>query len=371
MSRLLLLIFILFIGSHGQRFGRGRRQKPQDDGPNRDFYKILGINRSASQSQIKKAYRKLSRQYHPDKNKDEGAEDIYKDVVAAYETLSDEEKKKVYDRSGESGVREYEKHGQDSGDPFDLFNMFGFNGGGRRKRGDGGLPKGADTLIRMSVTLKTLYLGEIIDFDYVRSVMCGNWDECEMDDRECEGPGVRMVTRQVGPGFIQKMQQADDRCIANGKRYNPRCTACPDGPTELDSIPLTLEIEPGMKNGDQIKFEDVADETIGHTPGDLVMELITEPHEYFVRKGNDLHLTITIPLVSALAGFSHEVAHVDGHMVTIAPNFIIDCNSVHRIRGEGMPIQDTGRRGDMVVRFNIDFPSTLSSSQKSKLREIL
>jgi len=369
MSIFILLCFILFTGSQGQRFGRGRRQQPQDDGPNRDFYNILGIKRSSSQQQIKKAYRKLSRKYHPDKNKDEGAEDIYKDVVAAYETLSNEEKKKVYDGQGESGVREFEKRGGDGGgDPFDLFNMFGFNNG-RRRRNDGGLPKGPDVIIRMKVSLKTLYIGDIVDFDYVRSVMCANWDECETDDRECEGPGIRMVTRQVGPGFIQKMQQQDDRCIAHGKRYNPNCRACPNGATEVDSIPLTLEIDPGMKHGDQIKFEDVADETIGHTSGDLIIELVAEKHEFFTRKGEDLHMRINIPLVDALAGFSHDITHVDGHSVTIAPRNIIHCDSVFRIPGEGMP--SGGRFGDIVVRFNIDFPSHLSDSQKSKLREVL
>jgi len=372
MSRLcILLCFILFIGSEGQRFGRGRRQQPQDDGPSRDFYKLLGISRGSSQQQIKKAYRKLSRKYHPDKNKDPGAEDIYKDVVAAYETLSNEDKKSVYDRNGEAGVREFEKRGDGGGDPFDLFNMFGFNNGGRRRRGDDGLPKGPDTIIKMKVSLKTLYLGDIVDFDYVRSVMCANWDECEMDDRECEGPGIRMVTRQVGPGFIQKMQQQDDRCIAHGKRYNPNCSACPNGPTEIDSIPLTLEIEPGMKNGDQIKFEDVADEQVGHTPGDLIIELAAEKHAFFTRKGDDLHMRINIPLVDALAGFSHTIQHVDGHDVMIAPRNIIHCNSVYRVNGEGMPQENGNRKGDVVVRFNIDFPTHLSDSQKSKLREVL
>merc|ERR1719483_506276 len=168
----------------------------------------------------------------------------------------------------------------------------------------------------------------------------------------------------------KKMQQQDDRCIAHGKRYNPNCSACPNGPTEIDSIPLTLEIEPGMKNGDQIKFEDVADEQVGHTPGDLIIELAAEKHAFFTRKGDDLHMRINIPLVDALAGFSHTIQHVDGHDVLIAPRNIIHCNSVYRVNGEGMPQENGNRKGDVVVRFNIDFPTHLSDSQKSKLRKV-
>eukprot|EP00494_Astrolonche_serrata_P025632 UN25893 len=148
--------------------------------------------------------------------------------------------------------------------------MFGFNNNRRQQRG-GGLPKGPDVHVKLSVSLKTLYLGDILEFDYIRSVLCANWDECEMDDNECEGPGVRMRTQRLGPGFIQKIQVNDDRCIAYGKRYDPECGACPDGATVSDSTPLMLEIEPGMKHGDRIEFEEVADELIGQTPGNLII----------------------------------------------------------------------------------------------------
>jgi len=361
MSRFLLLaLCLLIIFSEGRR---GRRNQKAEKG--RDFYKILGINKSATTKQIKKAYRQLSKKFHPDKNKDPGAEDIYKDIVAAYEALNDEEKRKTYDHSGEAGLKENQNNG--GGSPFDFF-----FGGGQRQRQDSGYPKGPDVHIKMTVSLKTLYIGDIVEFDYIRAVMCPNWDECEIDDRDCEGPGIRMVTRQIGPGFIQKMQSQDDKCIAKGKRYDPNCRACPDGATVTDSTPLMLDIEAGMKSGDHILFEEVADETIGHTPGNLIIELVAEKHDYFTRKGDDLHLQLNIPLVDALAGFSKTIKHVDGHDVIIAPRQIIHCNSVVRINKEGMPKKDKPSiKGDLVVRFNIDFPHYLNEKQKKQLRQLI
>jgi len=368
MKLLYCVVLLLIICSECRR----RNQQAANDEPGRDFYKILEVKKGASQAQIKKQYRAMSRKFHPDKNKDPGAEEIFKDVVAAFECLSNEEKRKVYDQRGEAGLKEWEKNGQSGGgDPFDIFDMFNM-GGRRQRRGGDGLAKGPDVHIKLTVSLRTLYLGDIIDFDYKRAVLCANWDECEIDDRECEGPGIRMSTRQLGPGFIQKVQQQDDRCIARGKRYNPNgCSACPDGATVTDVIPLTLEIEPGMKSGDTIKFEEVADEHVGHTPGDLIIELVQEKHTYFTRKNKDLQLKLTIPLVSALTGFEKEVEHVDGHTFVVSPKHVLNCNSVLRIPGEGMPVQNSNSKGDVVVTFDIQFPYQFTDKQKQQLRDIL
>lgn len=367
MSRFLWCLLVLFFLTESRYSRRRKQQQPKEEG--RDFYKILGVSRSATDREIKKAFRKLSNKYHPDKNPDPEVAQKYTDIVAAKETLLDEEKRRVYDQHGESGLDEWTKNQGSGGDPFDMFGSF-FGGRNRRRQTDG-LPKGPDVHIKLTVSLKTLYLGDVLEFDYKRAVMCHNWDECELDDRECEGPGIRMVTRSLGPGFVQKMQQQDDRCIAHGKRYNPNCSACPDGPTETDSVPLMLEIDPGMKSGDKIEFEEVADETIGHSPGNLIIELVASPHEVFTRQGDDLHLRVNIPLVDALTGFTHDIPHLDGHIVTINPAQIIDCNSVLRVAGEGMPKPGAGRKGDMVIRFNIDFPQKLSEKKKKNLRKIL
>jgi len=356
-----LLIFFSFISE--SRFFGGGRQRPQKRDKGRDFYKILGVGKRAKEKELKKAYRKLTKKYHPDKNKSEDAADKFKDIVAAYETLSDKEKRGVYDREGEPGLEEFEKRKQQGGGNF--WSPFGQP---QRRQGE----KGPDVTIRLTVSLKTLYLGDIVEFDYVRNVMCANWDECEMDDNECEGPGIRMKTRQLGPGFIQKFQQEDPRCTSRGKRSNPNCNACPDGPTVSDTMPLTLEIEPGMSHGETIIFEDVADEQVGFAPGNLVIELVESKHKFFTRKGSDLYLTINIPLVDALAGFSHDMKHVDGHIFIVAPPNVINCNSIHRVRGEGMPDKHNPKqKGDLVVDFNIEFPTSLSSEQKSKLRSLL
>ena len=273
-----------------------------------DFYKILGLNRRASHKEIKKAYRQMSLKYHPDKNKEDGAAEKFSEIARAYEVLSDENLKEIYDQRGEEGLKQHEQQqahgGGGGGGGFeDIFSHFGFNfggggGGGGRQRGE---QRTEDVEIPLRLSMRQLYEGAILEVQYVREVLCVNWEDCTRNNPECTGPGVKAFRQQIAPGFVQQVQQNDDRCIAPGKMWRPNCKACPSGKTSSEKIDLTLDVNAGMRNGERITFEGVADEKPGFAAGDLhfvIQEIRTG--ESFSRDGDNLYTTVEIPLVDAL-----------------------------------------------------------------------
>jgi len=334
----------------------------------RDFYEILQVPGGASKRQIKKAFRKLSLKYHPDKCEDCGTQ--FTDVNAAYECLSDESKREAYDSVGrdEERFKKWEKQGG-SGGGFDPFsNFFGF---GRKRGHDDQMPKAGNTRMILDVDLTTLYVGDFIEVRFFRDVLCQRVDECEINDDGCSRAGIRKTTRRIGPGFVQQMEENDHRCVARGKRYKDNCRACPDGPTVQDVIPVTIDILPGMMDGQELIFEELADESIGHSPGDLIIVLRQIAHPHFVRDGDDLRLRLGIDLADALVGFQTTIKHVDDHDVIIKSNEVIDCEYVKTIKSEGMPTENGGF-GDLIVTFEIEFPKKkFTDQQKERLRRIL
>jgi DnaJ-class molecular chaperone len=266
-----------------------------------DFYKLLGISRDATLKEIKKAYRQKSLEFHPDKNKDESASEKFAEIARAYEVLSDESLKEVYDRHGEEGLKQHEQRGGGDGGGFggfeDIFSQFGFNfHSSRRQQGE---QQTESVEIPLYVTLKQLYLGDTMEVEYIREVLCVNWKECMKDAQECQGPGLRVRMQQLAPGFVQQVQQRDDRCISRGKMWRPNCRECPNK-TETEKINLTIELTPGMRPGERVTFEGVTDEKPGYTAGDLHFLIVEQPDATFHRDKDDLYKTMEIPLVDAL-----------------------------------------------------------------------
>jgi len=338
----------------------------------RDFYKILGVRRRATEREIKTAYRKLSRKWHPDKNPgDREAEKKFQEIANAYETLSDKEKRKVYDRHGEEGLKEHLKQKQAGGgggmDPFDMF----FGGGMFGQRQQQEEKRGPDLNLDVHVTLKDLYLGRVISVMHKKQTLCLNYEDCRKDDRSCIGPGMKMVTRQLGPGFVQQMQTQDPGCGGKGYRLKRRCTACPKGLTESAEKILTFEVEPGMIDGQVIVLENEGDEFIGQAPGHVNFKIRTLPHPTFTRQGNDLHMDLHISLSEALVEFSKSFKHVDGHKVRVARKDVTKPFQVLKVSGEGMPLADNpSRKGDLYVKIIVEFPNKLSKEQKQTVLEL-
>ena len=338
-----------------------------------DYYKILGVSKSASSADIKRAYRKLSLKYHPDKNSAPDAAAKFADIAAAYDVLSDPDKRQTYDRGGEEAVKLQEQRGnQPATDPFSIFEQFGFGGfgmgGGRR-----GEERTPNVDIPVRVSLKQLYVGEILDVSYARQVLCVAASSCQKNNNECQGPGVKIKMQQIMPGFVQQVQVHDSSCVARGKSWQSKCKACPKGMTEEEEIELSLDIHPGMSDGETLKFEQVADELPGHIPGDLVFHIQQSPHELFTRKGDHLYMSMSITLLDSLVGFSKTFQHLDGHEVKVNKDTVSYCSEIMMIKGEGMPKKGKKKddKGDLFVTLEIDFPKTFTDKQKEQLKVIL
>lgn len=345
----------------------------------RDFYKILEVDRKASEAEIKKAFRKLSLKWHPDKNPSEEAAAKFTDISTAYEVLSDSDKRTIYDRHGEEGVQQdAQRQGHQPSDPFSMFDAFGFGGfgGGGRRRDEE--PRTASLQIPIRVTLADLYKGKVMEVTYKRQVMCINHGQCTKACSDCQGPGISMRHQQLAPGFVQQIQVRDDKCIAFGKCWKKDCKACPQM-TESEEIQLTVDVSRGMRDGETVVFEQVADERIGHIAGDVIFIISASAHDRFERRENDLHTTMTIPLVDALVGFETGVEHLDGHVVPLVKKSVTYPGETVIIRGQGMPIRSGSSRGgkqqtgfgDMHVTFSVAFPPALTDQEAGVLEKVL
>lgn len=363
---MLLILFVVFLVYYATLSLAGK-----------DYYKVLSVPRTASAAEIKKAYRKLSLKYHPDKNSAPDAADRFAEISVAYDVLSDPDKREVYNRGGEEAVKQQEqRENSPQQDPFSIFEHFGFGGmGGHRRQQEQRTP---DIVIPVRVSLRQLYVGDSLDVEYVRQVVCVEASSCEKKSQDCHGPGIKVRMQQLAPGFVQQVQTSDPSCVAKGKAWKTNCKACPNGMTETEEIDLTLDIKPGMADGDNIKYDQVADEAVGHVPGDVVFLLVQVEHPHFRREGDDLHMSMTISLLESLVGFNRAFQHLDGHEVPVKKDNITYCSEVIRIKGEGMPRKKAGGRpggavakGDLYITLLIDFPGEFNDVQKSLIKQAL
>jgi len=342
-----------------------------------DYYKILGVARSAKPNDIKKAYRKLAVQYHPDKHpNDEQKKAKYQEISNAYEVLSDDEKRRIYDQYGEEGL----KKGVRGGSAFDFDDIFSmFNGGGSQRKRKDELPKANPIKIKLSVTLEDLYNGKDLEILQRRQILCphcrGTGAE-NVDDvstcPDCSGSGVKVVTQKLGPGFVQRMQTTCDRCGGKGRIVTSTCTHCSGSKVDTAEQLISLFIERGMPDGYEIVSENDGDEKPGEEPGDLIFRITAAPHKRFERKDNDLYMSMTITLLQALVGFSKTFKHLDGHEVTITREFITKPGLQMVVSGEGMPHHGfPTQKGDLFITFTVQFPTTLTEEQKEGFKNLL
>lgn len=330
-----------------------------------NYYETLGVGEDATEKQIKKAFRKLSLKYHPDKNKNsEEAKKKFNEVNTAYEILSDPDKRSIYDLEGDEGLKNMNKPVS----PFDSF--FGGGGGGRRK--------GPDYQTEFQVDLDVLYNGGEMEMSINRKVLCKKCKGSGAKDGEvvvckaCKGKGVVLKMQQLGPGFNVQMQQHCDKCGGKGKSAKNVCPSCRGKKQEMEQKKLEIVIEKGMATGQRIVFERASEQTPGISPGDVVLILKQKKHRYFKRQGDNLHYTMTISLKEALLGFSQEITHMDNRKVTVKRDEITPPDYVMRIKGEGMPKHEVSSyKGDLIVTFKIKFPTKLSEIDKDAISKLL
>ena len=327
------------------------------------FYDTLGVSPSASEADLKKAYRKLALQYHPDKNP-EGAEK-FKEISKAYDTLSDPEKRALYDRMGEEGI-----NGAGGGgdfNPEDLFaHFFGggfFGGGGGRSRRPA---KGKDIVHELKLSLEDLYKGITKKLAISRKVICagcnGKGGTSVSKCQGCRGAGIRVLTQQT-PFGIQRVQTVCERCQGTGQAIADgcRCPTCNGDKFVSEKKIYEVKIAPGTADGENVPFrgEGHHSDHAGVPPGDIIIVVDEQPSVNFKRSGDDLITNVKIDLLVALAGGPVTVKFLDGRTLVakIAPGEVVKPGDIKCISGEGMPRSGMhGGRGNLYVQFDVVFP---------------
>ena len=342
-------------GMGGGMPGMGRRE-PADTTA---LYEALGVDKKASGSEIKKAFRKKALKMHPDKG---GDPEEFKKIQAAYEVLGDEEKREKYDKYGLEGLEAGDM--PDGGmDVFDLF----FGGGRRRQRGGGGKRKAEDTVYPLKVSLEDLYNGKTAKLAITRSVMKGEPKKCST----CKGQGAVVQMRQIGPGMVQQLQS--------------RCPDCSGGfrvTMKKERQVLEVNVDKGASHNTKLRFSGMGNESPNAEPGDVVFVLQQKEHATFKRKGADLLLQKEISLSEALTGFKFIVKQLDGRnlLVQSKPGQIVrpEVQSgvpyVLCVDGEGMPKHGNPfDKGRLFVLFTIVFPPnySLGEDQCKMIKEAL
>jgi len=356
----------------------------------RDFYKILGIDKNADENAIRKAYKKGAMKWHPDRNPEnkEEAAKMFKDIADAYETLSDKEKKEIYDKFGEEGLKKGGGNGFGS-DPSSVFeHFFGFGGDpfGRSKKSQGP-QKGEDIAFQLAVELEDLYTGKVRKLKINKNIIC---DDCSGQGSKkkgatvkcsaCNGQGMRIEVKKLGPGFISQSQTVCSECRGKGETIpeKDKCGKCKGKKVVQDVQILEVEIAKGMQNAERITFHGEADQYPGALPGDVVIVLQekNEKHPEFIRNGNDLVYKKSIPLSEALTGFKFAMTHLDGRVLVISSQEgdVLKPGEFKIISEEGMPVYKRPLdKGRLIIQFDIKFPSAedITEETRKQLRLLL
>ncbi|MCX7641813.1 MAG: molecular chaperone DnaJ [Elusimicrobiales bacterium] len=338
----------------------------------KDYYRILGVSRNATQEEIKSAFRKLALKYHPDRNPgNKDAETKFKEINEAYEVLSNPEKRKMYDTYGEEGLREgFSSSGFSGG--FDAFSdfddifggvfesFFGDIGGRRRKT------RGEDLKYELEVTLEDVFKGSKLDFEYERL------DLCEM----CGGKGskdtnsIKRCSTCGGRGRVQYSQgffsftQTCPKCHGEGKVITEPCSICNGRGVANKKNKISIKIPQGVENGTVLRIRGGGDINPDGYSGDLYLEIRVKPHHHFERDGSDLIYNVSIEVYDAVLGCELEVPLIEGGKTKVKVPPGTNHGKMLRIQDKGMPSTNSKKRGDLLVKVLINIPQEITEEQK-------
>lgn len=360
-----------------------------------DYYKLLGIDKNAGERQIKKAYRSLSKKYHPDKNPDDDkAAQRFVDIAEAYDVLIDSEMRKVYDQYGHEGVKQRKQGGgQRPGghDPFDLFSRF-FGGGGHFHQGQ---RRGPNMEVRVQIPLRDFYTGASHDLKVEKQIICetcegsgsqdGQRDTCS----QCQGHGMVVRKQQLAPGIFQQMQMQCDACGGKGSTVKHKCKKCGGNRVVRETESFELEVEAGMPQGARVNFENEGDESPDWAAGDLIISVVekqpqlgSETNEktdgtFFRRKDTNLFWREVLSLREAwMGGWSRNLTHLDGHVVPLSRpvGTVVQPGTVEVITGEGMPLwrheEDGPTYGSLHVEYVVVMPDQMEKGMQKDFQDL-
>ena len=355
----------------------------------RDYYEVMGVSKNASDDEIKKAFRKLAKQYHPDLNPgNKEAEAKFKEVNEAYEVLSDKEKKARYDQFGHAGVDPSYSAGAAGGSPFggspfgqnidldDIFNSFfgGFGGTGRRSANPNAPRKGSNIETTIMVSFEEAAKGCKKTITYTNESVCS---DCNGSGAArgtspkvcpaCNGTGQVQVNQRTPFGVVRTSKTCD-ACGGKGKKIETPCSACHGSGKVRKKRTVDVDIPAGI-NGEILQVSGHGNAGINNGPyGDLHVRVVVRPHEIFERRGDDIWCEIPITFTQAALGAEVIVPTIDGK-VSYNIHEGTQPNDIFKLKGRGVTHLGSKNRGDQYVKVVIEVPKHLSAKQKELLRE--
>ncbi len=357
----------------------------------RDYYEVLGVSKSSTDKEVKKAYRKMAIKYHPDKNPDDSAaEDKFKEAAEAYEVLSNPEKKSRYDQFGHAGMGGAAGGGGFGGGGFgggmsmdDIFSQFGdvfggggfggggFGGGGRRTR----VNRGSNLRVRVKLTLEEVAKGATKKLKVNKYVSCGKCNGSGAEGgsmKSCHTCGGRGQVTRVMNTPLGQMQTASTcpSCSGQGQTIEHKCTACyGDGIVKGEEV-IEVKIPAGVGNEMQLSVRGKGNAAArGGMAGDLLVLVEEEEHPKLKRDGNNLHYELYVSFADAALGTTVEVPTIEGK-ARIKVESGTQSGKLLRLRGKGLPNLDYGRKGDILVHINVWIPKKLSKEEKQSLESL-
>lgn len=349
----------------------------------RDYYEVLGLDKNATPDQIKSAYRKLAKQYHPDLNKSPDAPEKFKEVQEAYEVLSDPQKRQTYDQFGhaafdnngangfQGGFNGFQGDFSDFGDIGDIFSQF-FGGGARSQ--NSGPRRGRDKVITVTLNFDQAVKGTKLDIPLEYIDTCphchGTGAETPNDLKTCptcRGTGRVRTRRQTLFGVMESEEGCPD-CQGTGKKITHKCETCRGSGQVKKKETITVNIPHGVDTGDKMRVAGKGEPgTQGASAGDLILGFDVKPSKSFVRKGADVYYTLSISLTDALLGATITVPTVNGDVDLTIPS-CTNPGTILRMSGKGITLP-SGNTGNQYVTVNVNFPKSLTEEQKKLISE--
>jgi len=352
----------------------------------RDYYEVLGLSKGADKKEIKKAYRKLAKKYHPDRNKEEGAEDKFREVQEAYEVLSDDQKRSAYDQYGFAGTQGFDGVGGGYGDFGNFSENFGdigglgdilgefFGGFGNQATQRAGVRKGSDISIDIELKFEEAVFGVEKEVKYKRQNLCDVCDGTGAKNKElktcetCNGRGQVVNVQRTMLGAMQ-MVNTCSTCKGRGEIPKEDCKNCKgSGILESDEV-LKINVPAGLPDGVTLRFQGKGNFITGGVAGDLHANFNVESHTVLERRGNDIYMDKEIEVVDAVLGAEVKVPTVHGDVLMKVPEGS-QSEKVLRLKEKGGPKFRGNGNGDQYVRLIVKIPTKLSNKEK-KLWESL
>ena len=342
-----------------------------------DLYDVLGISREASQEEIKRAFRRLAMEYHPDRNKSEGAEGRFKEIAGAYEVLSDPEKRGRYDRFGEAGLNGGQAQGFQGFEGFagfgDIFDAF-FRGTATQRSAP---QRGSDLRLEVELDFEEAVFGVERELAYDRVEAC---DDCRATGQrrgsdlstcpECNGQGeLRRVERSVFGQFVNVA--ACGRCRGQGRIVTDPCPTCRGRGQRRAESRRSVRIPAGIDDGSQIRLSGGGSAgNHGGPPGHLYVQVAVRPHEEFERAGDDLLYELPLNVAQAALGVTAAVPTLEGDDIELDIKAGTQHGALFPLRGRGVPHVRGSGRGDLIVRAHVVTPTKLSAQQRDLMQEL-